>query len=194
MELFTGWHDWGSAEPEVRAALPGQTAEAVCAAVTFAADWHGTQRRPTGAPYLDHLLEALEILIRGAEVHDADILCATVLHDVLEDTPCPVEEIARRFGPNVADLVTWVTKPSGGDKETYLRRLRDAPRDAILVKLADRASNVQTLRNLGPAKAASYYRQTVTYIVPLATIDPWFQRWYAEWATDFADVATDSAS
>jgi GTP pyrophosphokinase len=190
VELFTGWHDWTSAEPQVRAALPEQTADVVCAAVAFAADWHGTQKRPTGAPYLDHLLEALEILIRGAEVHDSGILCAAVLHDVLEDTPCPVGEIGKRFGPHVADLVTWVTKPSGGDKETYLRRLRDAPREAILVKLADRASNVQTLRNLPPAKAASYYRQTVAYIVPLAAIDPWFQRWYAEWAIDFADLTT----
>ncbi len=174
----------------MRAALPERTADAVSAAVGFAAGCHGSQQRPTGAPYLDHLLEALEILVRGAEVHDADVLCAAVLHDVLEDTPCPVGEITTRFGPHVADLVTWVTKPPGGDKEAYLRRLRDAPRDAILVKLADRASNVQTLRNLPPAKAASYYRQTVAYIVPLAAIDPWFQHWYAEWAGAFADVAT----
>lgn len=182
------------AEPEVRGALPGKTVDSVRKAVAFAADWHGAQKRPTGAPYLDHLLETLEILVRGAGVHDADVLCAAVLHDVLEDTPCPVAGIATHFGQHVADLVTWVTKPSGGDKEAYLRRLRDAPREAILVKLADRASNVQTLRNLPPAKAAAYYRQTVTYIVPLAAIDPWFQRWYAEWARDFADVASGSAS
>lgn len=173
----------------MRTALPENTADSVREAVVFATEWHGTQKRPTGAPYLDHLLEALEILVRGAEVHDTDILCAALLHDVLEDTPCPVAEIAAHFGQRVADLVTWVTKPSGGDKEAYLRGLRDAPREAILVKLADRASNVQTLRNLPPAKAAAYYRQTVAYIVPLAAIHPWFQRWYAEWAKDFADVA-----
>ena len=63
------------------------------------------------------------------------------------------------FGDRVADLVGWVTIPEAADgadkkavKEAYLTRLADAPDDAILVKLADRASNVQTLRNLSLPK------------------------------------------
>jgi GTP pyrophosphokinase len=97
----------------------------------------------------------------------------------------------------VAGLVGWVTIPpptAGQDraavKEAYLRGLRRAPRDAILVKLADRASNVQTLRNLAPARQRAYYAQTIEYIVPLAGTEPWFRYWYASWRAEFADLAT----
>jgi (p)ppGpp synthase/HD superfamily hydrolase len=195
VELFLGWHDWGRAEGELRRAVPAETAEAVATAVGFARAWHGDQRRPTGTPYLEHLLEALEVLVRGAGILDRDVLCAAVLHDVVEDTLCRLEEITETFGPEVAELVGWVTIPEvqpgqikAEVKEAYLRRLRDAPERARLVKLADRVSNVQTLRNLAPAKQRSYYAQTVTYIVPLAELDPWFARWYAAWQQDFADL------
>jgi (p)ppGpp synthase/HD superfamily hydrolase len=73
-------------------------------------------------------------------------------------------------------------------KRAYLERLRHAPAQARLVKLADRASNVQTLRNLAPDRQRRYFAQTVTYIVPLAAMDPWFARWYAAWQQDFADL------
>jgi guanosine-3',5'-bis(diphosphate) 3'-pyrophosphohydrolase len=74
-------------------------------------------------------------------------------------------------------------------RERYLRRLRDAPSDAILVKLADRMSNVQTLRNLPPDRQRAYYTQTVAHIVPLAAARPWFAAWYAGWQAEFADLA-----
>ncbi len=195
VELFLGWHDWSRAEPELRQAVPAGTAAKVSEAVRFAIAWHGDQRRPTGAPYLDHLLEALEVLVRGAGVNDPDVLCAAVLHDVVEDTPCTLEKVSAAFGPKVAELAGWVTIPAPGPgqkkaevKEAYLRRLPHAPAQARLVKLADRASNVQTLRNLAPDRQRYYFAQTVTHIVPLAGGDPWFSRWYAAWQRDCADL------
>jgi len=159
MELFTNWHTWRETEPELRRRLPASTCDAVAAAVDFAVRCHGDQRRPTGTPYLEHLLEALEVLVRGAGVTDQDVLCAAVLHDVVEDTPATVDDVRERFGDRVATMVAWVTKPDpedGADRATakhaYLKHLRDAPDDAVVVKLADRASNVQTLRNLGLPK------------------------------------------
>ncbi len=68
-------------------------------------------------------------------------------------------------------------------------RLADAPDDAILVKLADRASNVQTLRNLRLAKQREYYAQTVAYIVPLAASRGWWALWYASWQEAHRDLA-----
>jgi guanosine-3',5'-bis(diphosphate) 3'-pyrophosphohydrolase len=195
MEVFLGWHDWATAEQALSELLPAPTVAAVGAAVRFASEWHGEQRRPTGAPYLEHLLEALEVLVRGAGVTDPDVLCAAVLHDVLEDTACTPAEITQHFGARVTELVRWVTIPESTPedkqavKEAYLRRLAGAPDDAKLVKLADRVSNVQTLRNLAPAKQRSYYAQTVSYIVPLAQNFPWFAAWYAAWQQDFKDLA-----
>jgi (p)ppGpp synthase/HD superfamily hydrolase len=196
VQLFTTWHSWRQAEPGLRDQLTADTVARLHEAVDFATVRHGDQQRPTGAPYTDHLLEALEVLVRGAGVTSPDILCAAVLHDVVEDTPCTLDELAGRFSPRIAELVGWVTIPEPGPgqdrasvKEDYLRGLRWAPHDAILVKLADRASNAQTLRNLPPARQRAYYAQTVEHIVPLAAEEPWFAAWYRDWAAEFADLA-----
>jgi len=196
VQLFTNWHTWQQAEPGLRAALPAGTVARLRQAAAYADAHHGDQRRPTGAPYREHLLEALEVLVAGAGVTDPEILCAAVLHDVVEDTDRTVDDVRSAFGARVADLVGWVTIPEpgpgqdkAGAKAEYLRGLRRAPRDAILVKLADRASNAQTLRNLPEARRCAYYAQTVEYIVPLAAEEPWFAGWYARWAEAFADLA-----
>src|ERR1700759_3506873 len=111
MELFVSWHTWEQTGPALQALLPAETYEAVARAVEFALRHHGDQRRPTGVHYAEHLLEALEFLVLGAGVRDPDVLCAAVLHDVVEDTPCTVAGVRDAFGPRVAELVAWVTKP-----------------------------------------------------------------------------------
>jgi guanosine-3',5'-bis(diphosphate) 3'-pyrophosphohydrolase len=196
MELFTNWHTWQQAEPELRGLLPAPDADAVAKAVEFAVRYHGDQTRPTGAPYAEHLLEALEVLVRGAGVTDPGILQAAVLHDVVEDTPCTIDDVRRAFGGRVAEMVGWVTKPEpaeGADqkaaKEAYLSRLQDAPDDAVLVKLADRVSNVQTLRNLRLPKQRQYYAETVRYIMPLAAQRQWWAQWYSSWQHAHRDLA-----
>ncbi len=156
-------------------------------AVSFATQWHGDQRRPAGEPYVEHLLEATAFLAYGAGVTNRDVLTAAVLHDVVEDTACTLATVEAEFGAEVATLVDWVTKSS--DRETYLARLRTAPVDALLVKLADRASNVQRL-DTHPLveKQRKYYAETVRWIVPLASTHPWFEDWYATWQRTFAHL------
>jgi guanosine-3',5'-bis(diphosphate) 3'-pyrophosphohydrolase len=196
METFTGWHTWADAAPGLERRLPAEVVAGIANAVRFATAYHGDQRRKTGVPYLEHLLEAVQILVEGAGVSSPDVLVAAVLHDVVEDTSCTLADVRTAFGPRVAELVGWVTIPAPGPgedssaaREAYLRGLRDAPRDAVLVKLADRMSNVQTLRNLPQDRQRAYYAQTVTYIVPLAAGEPWFAAWYAGWQAEFTDLA-----
>jgi len=200
VEVFTNWHTWQRTEPELRRLLAPATGDAVAKATEFALRFHGDQRRPTGAPYAEHLLEALEVLVRGAGVSDPGVLCAAILHDVVEDTPCTIGDVRSAFGDRIADMVGWVTKPEPADgadkqaaqaaKEAYLGRLAGAPDDAILVKLADRASNVQTLRNLPSLpKQREYYAQTVRYIMPLAASRRWWDVWYASWQEVHRDLA-----
>lgn len=195
VEVFANWHTWPQTEPELRRLLPAPTCDAVAGAVEFALRWHGDQRRPTGVPYLEHLLEAVEVLVRGAGVSDQDVLCAAVLHDVVEDTPCTLAGVRDAFGMRVAELVGWVTKPDPEDdadrkavKEAYLQGLAGAPEDAILVKLADRASNVQTLRNLPLPKQRSYYAETVRFVLPLAAPRAWWADWYSSWQAAHRDL------
>jgi (p)ppGpp synthase/HD superfamily hydrolase len=136
------------------------------------------------------------VLVRGAGVTDAEMLCAAVLHDVVEDTPATVNDVRERFGDRVASMVSWVTRPEPADgadrtaaKAAYLSHLKDAPDDAIVVKLADRASNVQTLRNLRLPKQREYYAQTVAYIMPLAGSRAWWADWYTAWQQAHRDLA-----
>ncbi|MFI7146038.1 HD domain-containing protein [Nonomuraea sp. NPDC050022] len=226
-EIFTSWKSWRDAEQPLAAALPGETVAVLEEAVAFAELRHGDQLRPTGVPYLEHLLEALEVAVRGAGVRDPDVLVAIVLHDVVEDTPCTRAEIAERFGEHVAELVAWVTKPdvaasqdksdvaapqdkpdvtagqdepdvtAGQDeaaaraaakaavKAAYLRGLAEAPPQAVLVKLADRVSNVQELHRVPVDFQRRYHRETVEHIMPLAATSPWFARWFADWRDDW---------
>ncbi|PKK12654.1 HD domain-containing protein [Thermomonospora sp. CIF 1] len=203
MEMFTDWRTWERARAELQArSLAAGDLEVLERAVAAARRWHGSQQRPSGAPYLEHLLETLEVLVRGAQVTDVEILAAAVLHDVVEDTEATVSAVEAEFGPVVAELVDWVTAPPAtgrgrqakrAAKAAYLRRLREAPPEAITVKLADRISNVQTLDRMPPDFQRRYYAETVTYILPLAQSLPdargrWFTGWYESWRRHFAHL------
>ncbi|MEV0615471.1 HD domain-containing protein [Nonomuraea sp. NPDC050404] len=181
MEIFTSWPSWAHAEGPLSRALPAPTVTLLRDAVTFARRKHGVQQRPTGRPYLEHLLEALQVAVEGAGLSEKEVLVATVLHDVLEDTSCTEGEVARRFGPEVSTLVRWVTKPDGGAKADYLATLAKAPPRAVLVKLSDRVSNVQELQRMPWRFQRRYYLETVAHIVPLAGAHPWFAQWFGEW-------------
>lgn len=211
VEIFVSWRTWEQARPALAALTasagpgtldPGLATTLDLTALDRAADaavrWHGAQLRPTGVPYLEHLLEALEVLVRGAGVTDTDVLAAALLHDVVEDTPATIGEVEAEFGPVVAELVDWVTKaPVDGmgrsakraAKAAYLRRLREAPRKAIIVKLADRVSNVQRLDQMPADFQRRYYAETVTYILPLAETEPWFAGWFGRWRGRFAHLS-----
>ncbi|PPK65265.1 HD domain-containing protein [Actinokineospora auranticolor] len=166
-------------------------------AVAFAVERHGDQTRPAGEPYVEHLLEAAVVLVEGIGVTDVDLLLAAVLHDVVEDTDTTLDEVRDRFGHRVATLVDWVTKPPRADgvgreeaRAAYLARLGSAPDDAVLVKLADRLSNVQRLdTHPRPEKARSYYAETVRSILPLAERHPWFRDWFHTWRLEFGALA-----
>ena len=82
--------------------------ELVDAGYQYAAKKHDGQLRKDGSPYIIHPLSVAEIV---AEMGlDTDAILAALLHDCIEDTDASHEEIARRFGKTVADLVEGVTK------------------------------------------------------------------------------------
>ncbi len=200
--MFEAAAGWSS----VRERLAGRVAEQDLAsldeAVAFAVRWHGSQTRPAGEPYVEHLLEAVCVLVQAVGTTDVDVLRAAVLHDVVEDTECSLAAVRERFGDRAAELVDWVTKPAPDEGQTreqarasYLTRLRSAPDDALLVKLADRLSNVQRLdTHPRPEKRRSYYQETVRSIVPLAQSHPWFRQWYEAWRDEFAYLAKEPSA
>lgn len=191
--VFGTWHDWDTARRQLAVLAPEVSTQRLGAAVSFAEEAHGDQKRPAGEPYLEHLLEAVEILVSGAGVRDEDLLVAAVLHDVVEDTDRTAGEVGERFGPRVEEWVRWVTKPHreahedrAEVRDLYLLSLRSAPPEVLLLKLADRYSNVQRLdTHPRPEKQRSYYRETCRHLVPLAAGVPWFEAAFEQWRESY---------
>src|SRR5471032_2659262 len=156
--------------------LPAEQVERVRAAAEFGAAAHLGQKRLSGEPYITHPVAAAEIL---AELHlDADTLIAAILHDVIEDTPTPKEEIAARFGNDVAEIVDGVTKldqiqfksRQEAQAESFRKMLLAMVRDirVIMVKLADRMHNMRTLGVMPPVKRRRSARETLEIYAPIA--------------------------
>jgi len=123
-------------------------------AIIYAVKAHsGVERRGKGFPYIVHPMEAVEIV--ATMTPDQELLAAAVLHDVVEDTPTTVEDLRLEFGDRVASLVaaesdieidgmsdaeSWHTR-----KQVAIDRLAAAPRDAKMVALGDKLSNMRTI-------------------------------------------------
>jgi len=145
-------------------------------AYQFSAKAHEGQQRVSGEPYIHHPLEVAGIL---GEMHmDHQTLMAAILHDVIEDTPTAKEEIRKKFGKNVADLVDGVSKltqvhfdsAEEAQAQNFRKMLMAMSQDirVILVKLADRLHNMRTLGALRHEKRMRISRETLDIYVPIA--------------------------
>jgi (p)ppGpp synthase/HD superfamily hydrolase len=129
----------------------------VMQAADFAARRHAGQRRKGAAaePYVNHLIEVATLLAEATGGDDAELVAAALLHDTLEDTATEYEELAARFGPQIAALVAEVTDDKSLPKaERKRRQIEHAPAAsprAKLLKIADKTSNVRALAVSPPA-------------------------------------------
>ncbi len=148
----------------------------VLQAYQFSAKAHEGQRRISGEPYIHHPLEVAGIL---GEMHmDHQTLMAAILHDVLEDTPTAKDDIRKKFGKNVAELVDGVSKLTQihfdsveeAQAQNFRKMLMAMSQDirVILVKLADRLHNMRTLGALRHEKRMRISRETLDIYVPIA--------------------------
>jgi (p)ppGpp synthase/HD superfamily hydrolase len=126
-------------------------------ALHFAADKHRDQRRKgeEASPYINHLIEVAELLVREGHVADPVTLQAAILHDTLEDTQTTVAELDRMFGPEVRYLVAEVTDdkqlPKAERKRLQIEHAPALSPRAKLIKLADKISNVRSIIQTPPA-------------------------------------------
>lgn len=98
--------------------------------------------------YFEHPRRAAIILMDEFEVYDPDLICATLLHDCMEDTDAIDEHIIEyMFGPDVACWVTCLTKRPGEDN--YVIRLLTSDPEACLIKACDRIDNLRSLPKAG---------------------------------------------
>ncbi len=160
----------------IRKYLNEEEVQLVWQAYRYADQAHAGQTRKTGEPYITHPISVACILAR---LHlDLPTLLAALLHDVVEDTEVNSAAIAERFGKQVADLVDGLTKldkvelqtATQAQAENFRKMLLAMSQDVrvILVKLADRLHNMQTLEAMRPDKQKRIARETLDIYAPIA--------------------------
>jgi GTP diphosphokinase / guanosine-3',5'-bis(diphosphate) 3'-diphosphatase len=156
--------------------LPAEQVERIRQAAEFGASAHKGQKRLSGEPFIAHPVAAASIL---AELHlDTDTIIAAILHDVIEDTPTPKDQLVERFGATVAELVDGVTKldqikfksREEAQAESFRKMLLAMVRDlrVVLVKLADRTHNMRTIDAMQPTRRRAVARETLEIYAPIA--------------------------
>lgn len=150
-------------------------------AIDFMTVAHGEQKRANGDPYIVHPLSVADILVTWGM--DVDSVIAGLLHDTIEDTKTTTEDIKQNFGDNIAMLVVGLTKVSKihngmRDLSDYLPQTKDnlsklliaVSQDVrvIIIKLADRLHNLQTLQYLRREKQQRIARESLEVFAPMA--------------------------
>ena len=130
----------------------------VLKAMAFAIKKHRGQLDDSGEDYFNaHVRKVIDIVKLVTD--NDDILCAAALHDTIEDTDTKVEEIITEFNQHVADLVMEVTHEGSKDEYGYyFPRLKS--QEGIMIKLADRLSNISRMTCWDDNRKASYLKKT----------------------------------
>lgn len=157
---------------------PNLNTEMIKKAYDYASAKHQGQKRKSGEPYIIHPLEATYTVAQLGL--DETTLQAALLHDIIEDTGVTFEELAKEFGEQVAYIVDGVTKLG---KLKFIDRNEDYQAEnlrkmfiamtkdlrVIIVKLADRLHNLQTLKYLPPEKRLQKAKETLEIYAPIAS-------------------------
>ncbi|MEI7429371.1 MAG: bifunctional (p)ppGpp synthetase/guanosine-3',5'-bis(diphosphate) 3'-pyrophosphohydrolase [Betaproteobacteria bacterium] len=146
-------------------------------AYPFSEQAHQGQTRLSGEPYITHPLAVAGALSEWRM--DAQAIIAALLHDVMEDTAVTKAEISERFGKQVADLVDGLSKLEkiefqsyqDAQAENFRKMLMAMARDLriVLIKLADRLHNLQTMAAVRPDKRRRVAHETLEIYAPIAT-------------------------
>lgn len=117
------------------------------------------KRKVSGAPYIIHVLDVAKYLLSEPDISE-DVVIAGILHDTFEDTNYAPEELEQKFGRVVLNLVQFVTEPAHTSNTSKQEKMRtwkarkqntiysckQASREELLILLADKLSNLQSIR------------------------------------------------
>ena len=151
--------------------------DVITRAFNMAREAHKGARRRSGEPYIMHPLAVARIVSKEMGLGSTSI-CASLLHDVVEDTDYTVEDIRALFGDKIAQIVDGLTKISSGmfgenvsaQAENFRKLLLTMSDDirVILIKIADRLHNMRTLSSMAPTKQFKITGETLYIYAPLA--------------------------
>ena len=160
----------------LKAYLSQKEIELVWEAYRYSDKAHMGQKRVGGEAYISH---PVSVACIASEFHlDAASIQAALLHDVVEDTPSTADDIKKKFGSQVAKLVDGLSKldkvhfenDTEAQAENFRKMLLAMSQDVrvILIKLADRLHNMQTLAPLKPSKRKKISQETLDIYAPIA--------------------------
>ncbi len=155
----------------------------IIAALRFAAHKHRNQRRKDGdaTPYINHPIALADILANEGGVEDADVLCAAILHDTIEDTETTADELLATFGAVITGMVLEVSDdtslPAAMRKQAQVDHAPHVSPGARLVKLADKISNLRDIlaappAGWPPARKAAYFDWAAAVVAGLRGCNP----------------------
>ncbi len=145
-------------------------------AMVYAMNAHKGARRKSGEPYIFHPIAVAKIVVTDIGLDSTSLICA-LLHDVVEDTFAEIEDIRAEFGSEVASIVDGLTKIAGvfdhkssAQAENFRKMLLTLSADirVILIKLADRLHNMQTLQHMKQETQLKISSETLYLYAPLA--------------------------
>ena len=140
-------------------------------AIYFAKKYHDGQLRKSGEPFYTHPLE-VAYMISDYNLK-TDVIAASILHDIVEDTEVTVEMIQDTFGERIAEMVDRLTRDRpDGSKLSGEQILNNAYQtqdiEVVLIKLLDRLHNIQTLNNMNLEKVEKKIKESLKYFLIVA--------------------------
>ncbi len=143
-------------------------------AVSFTARAHqGQLRKDRQTPYASHPFRVCLIVCQVFGIAEPDVLSAALLHDTIEDTPADFDDLAERFGTEVATWAGLLTKdmrlPEAQREAVYKEVLAMAPWQVKVCKLADIYDNLLDSSQLAPAQRQRTLRRSREYLAALDT-------------------------
>ena len=155
----------------LRVTRPDADVERIQRAYDVAASWHQGQTRRSGDPYITHPLAVATILAETGA--DDEMLCAAMLHDTIEDTPCTLAALSGEFGAGVAALVAGTAaldriKGRGRTVSQVMAAVKCADTRVLAIKLADRLHNMRTVQFIPQVKQLRKARESLDIFVRVA--------------------------
>ena len=137
-------------------------------AIYWAKKYHGNQKRKSGEAYYTHPLE-VAYMISDYKLK-TDVIVASILHDIVEDTEVTVEMIHGSFGQRIAEMVDRLTRdrPDGTKlsvEDILNNSYQEKDREVLLIKLFDRLHNIQTLGAISLEKVKKITKETLNFFI-----------------------------
>jgi len=137
-------------------------------AIYWAKKYHGDQKRKSGEPYYSHPLEVAYMI--SEHKLKTDVIVASILHDIIEDTEVTAGMIIDNFGWRIAEIVDRLTRdrPDGSKltvEEILNNSYQEKDKEVLLIKLFDRLHNIQNLGAISPEKVKKVIKETLNFFI-----------------------------